>query len=141
MDTPPPPLSHEDRKNAAVALLTVAVLAFVLTEGAERALGLKKNPRRRALRRNGRTTRVHVTHDANGLFTGHVLDRESGRTLAVTFAEPDAFAAKRSADKMARGIERQRETDRRRRARAPHRVTSTGVLLQLVPKNKSKRPR
>lgn len=125
-------------RSATVALVTVTALAFVLTAGAERALGLKKNgrPRSRRMRRNGATTRVVVTLEPNGRYTGHVLDRETGRTLAVTHAEESAFVAKREADRMANGIERHRAKLERRRPQGPHRVTPTGVVIRLVPRGK-----
>lgn len=123
-------------KSALVGLGVVTALAFVLTAGAERALGLKRNGRRRRLRRNGATTRVVVTLEPNGRYTGHVLDAQSGETLAVTYAEESPFVAKREAEKLSVRIERERAKAERARPRGPYRTTSTGQTIRLVPRPK-----
>lgn len=99
--------------------------------------GLKENGRRRRrLRRNGATTRVVVTLEPNGRFTGHVLDAATGQALAVTYAEASPFDAKREADKLALRIERARAKAERSRPKGPYRVTPTGRTIALVPRKK-----
>lgn len=129
-------------KSALVGLAVCTALAFVLTAGAERVLRKNGRPRggrrRRRLRRNGSfpTTRVVVTLEPNGRYTGHVLDAQSGATLAVTYAEESPFVAKREAEKLALRIERARAKAERGRPRGPYRVTPTGRTITLVPRPK-----
>lgn len=94
-----------------------------------------KNSRSR-MRRNGATTRVVVTLEPNGRYTGHVLDAQSGETLAVTYAEESPFVAKREAEKLSVRIERERAKAERARPRGPYRTTPTGQTIRLVPRPK-----
>lgn len=136
---PSPALSAAPAANWQSALLGLAICtALALAIDAATPTRLSPNPsrRRRRLRRNGATTRVVVTLEPNGRYTGHVIDAVTGETLAVTYAEESPFVAKREAEKLALRLEKQRAKAERARPRGPYRVTPTGKTLRLVPPKK-----